>query len=146
MPLIYFSGSNSRTVSSLGDANFNVNAFNQWTYVDHMHKYVIKYSTDGVEWKTYGDVISQDKNFKANDFVFENVKARYLVVEAADSANYWIKISDFMVETFDIVDKSLLIETIDAANDLDREGKTPESIEKLEEAIDKAQAVIDKDD
>lgn len=122
----------------------------------HSHywfKYGKKVSSQDWNARSVQDVLptwtwwmKSDKNTRFNTYYdFENVKARYLVVEAADSTNYWIKISDFMFETFDIVDKSLLIETIDAANDLDREGKTPESIEKLEEAIDKAQAVIDKD-
>ncbi|MDO5027429.1 MAG: family 20 glycosylhydrolase, partial [Tissierellia bacterium] len=113
--------------------------------LDHIYKYRIRYSSDGINWETYGQDISQDDNFKVTDFVFEDVKARYVIVEAADSAKYWIKISDFMVETFDIVNKDLLIQTLEEANQLDREGKTQESIEKLDEAIKSATQVLADD-
>ena len=69
---------------------------------DFFSQYVIKYSSDKENWTSYTAPISQSEKTKITDFVFENVKARYVVVEAANHAPYWVQISEFMVETTEI--------------------------------------------
>ncbi|NLW52841.1 MAG: family 20 glycosylhydrolase, partial [Tissierellia bacterium] len=115
---------------------------------DYMTQYQIFTSKDKETWTPYGEIIEQSSQKKITDFVFENVDARYVVVQANVGGDTWVQISEFMVETTELppVDKAELGQLLETAKALDLKGKTEESIATLTEAIGKATLVFENPD
>ncbi|MGX7072383.1 beta-N-acetylglucosaminidase domain-containing protein [Helcococcus kunzii] len=115
---------------------------------DHWTKYQVKYSVDGKIWKSQGPIFEQTEAKKTISFIFNNVNARYVVLENREPMSNWLQVSDFVVETSEAgaSEETLnkLSEKIKEAESIDLSDKTEGTKSNLINTIEEAKN-IDKD-
>ncbi|WP_306483813.1 beta-N-acetylglucosaminidase domain-containing protein [Anaerococcus sp.] len=112
---------------------------------DHFSEYEIVYSNDKVNWKRYGDPITQKEAKKVTeiDFSDEGITARYVAVRSLTEGHYWVQVSNMMVKTLDVkeADKTSLNEMIKYSESIKKEEYNSESFDRLAKKLEEAKKV-----